>query len=56
MSNLVLAIICICLPPLAVFLKKGLEQEFWINLILSILGVYILGLIHGLYVIFSDPD
>lgn len=42
---------CVILPPLGVFIKFGLKSEFWINLILTILGFYIIGLIHGIYVI-----
>lgn len=39
------------LPPLGVCIKFGLKSEFWINLILTILGFYIIGLIHAVYVI-----
>jgi uncharacterized membrane protein YqaE (UPF0057 family) len=54
MSKLLLVIIAIFLPPLAIFLKDGLGNSFWINLILTIVGFYVLGLIHALYVILSD--
>lgn len=50
MSNLVLVIIAIFIPPLAVALKVGLAAPFWINLILTLL-FYIPGLIHALIVI-----
>jgi uncharacterized membrane protein YqaE (UPF0057 family) len=47
-----LALLCsVILPPLGVFIKFGLKSEFWINLILTILGFYIVGLIHALYVL-----
>jgi|688.fasta_scaffold462281_3 uncharacterized membrane protein YqaE (UPF0057 family) len=47
-----LSLLCsIILPPLGVFIKFGLKSSFWINLILTILGFYILGLIHAFYVI-----
>lgn len=51
-SKDILSLVCsIILPPLGVFIKFGLKSEFWINLILTILGFYIIGLIHALYVI-----
>ncbi len=40
----------IILPPLGVFLQVGLGTQFWINVILTILG-YIPGIIHALYII-----
>lgn len=51
---LLLVIICIILPPLAVFLHEGSwNTTCWINLLLTILG-YLPGLIHGLIVILRD--
>lgn len=48
----ILVLICtIILPPLGVFFKVGLSTHFWINLVLTILGVHIAGLVHGLYVV-----
>ncbi len=43
-------IAAILLPPLGVFLQVGLSTQFWINLILTILG-YFPGIIHALYII-----
>ncbi|ORX60000.1 hypothetical protein BCR36DRAFT_579449 [Piromyces finnis] len=51
----IVKIIClIFLSPLAIFLHKNnqLDMDFWINLILYIVGVGILGLIHAIYVIY----
>jgi uncharacterized membrane protein YqaE (UPF0057 family) len=45
-------IIAIFVPPLGVFLQEGLGGQFWINVILTILG-YIPGIIHALYIILS---
>ena len=51
-SRDMLAILCsIILPPLGTFLKVGFKSDFWINLILTILGFYIVGLVHALYII-----
>ncbi len=43
-------ILAIFLPPVGVFLQVGLGTQFWINVILTILG-YIPGIIHALYII-----
>ncbi len=43
-------LLAIFLPPVGVFMEVGLTGQFWINLILTILG-YIPGIIHALYII-----
>jgi uncharacterized membrane protein YqaE (UPF0057 family) len=43
-------IIAILLPPLGVFLQVGIGVQFWINVVLTILG-YIPGIIHAIWVI-----
>ena len=43
-------IAAIVLPPLGVFLEVGLKGHFWLNILLTLLGV-IPGIIHALYVI-----
>lgn len=43
-------IIAILLPPLGVFLQVGIGVQFWINIVLTILG-YIPGIIHAVWVI-----
>ena len=43
-------IIAILLPPLGVFLQVGIGKQFWINILLTILG-YIPGIIHAVWVI-----
>ncbi|NJM67314.1 MAG: YqaE/Pmp3 family membrane protein [Acaryochloris sp. RU_4_1] len=48
----IIRIICaILLPPLGVFLQVGLGTDFWINVLLTIFGFYILGIIHAVWVI-----
>ncbi|AGF53019.1 salt-stress induced hydrophobic peptide [Synechocystis sp. PCC 6803] len=48
----IVKIICaILLPPLGVFLQVGIGKDFWINLLLTIFGLYILGLVHAIWVI-----
>ncbi len=43
-------ILSILLPPLGVFLQVGIGLQFWINIILTLLG-YIPGVIHAIWVI-----
>jgi uncharacterized membrane protein YqaE (UPF0057 family) len=40
----------ILLPPLGVFLQVGIGKQFWINILLTILG-YIPGIVHAVWVI-----
>ncbi|SNX81299.1 Plasma membrane proteolipid 3 [Melanopsichium pennsylvanicum] len=51
-SDIVKIILAIFLPPLGVFLERGCGADFWINVLLTILG-YIPGIIHALYIIFK---
>lgn len=48
--DLIRIIFALLLPPLGVFLQVGLGMQFWVNVILTLLG-YIPGIIHALYVI-----
>ena len=47
---LLLAIIC---PPVGVAIKVGFGMHFWLNLVLTVFGFYIPGLVHGLWVVLS---
>ena len=48
--DLILIIIAFFLPPLSVFFKHGLKHEFWISILLTILG-WIPGVIYAWWVI-----
>ncbi len=48
--DLLRIVIAILLPPLGVFLQVGIGAQFWINILLTILG-YIPGIIHAIWVI-----
>lgn len=48
--DIIRIIIAILLPPLGVFLQVGIGRDFWINLVLTVLG-YIPGIIHAVWVI-----
>lgn len=43
-------ILSILIPPLGVFLQVGLRGQFWLNVLLTILG-YFPGLIHAVWII-----
>ena len=49
MLAIITLIATILIPPLGVALKHGLDRDFWINLILTLL-MFVPGLIHGIYV------
>jgi uncharacterized membrane protein YqaE (UPF0057 family) len=48
--DLLRIVIAVLLPPLGVFLQVGIGKQFWINILLTILG-YIPGIIHAVWVI-----
>jgi uncharacterized membrane protein YqaE (UPF0057 family) len=50
MMDFLRIVIAILLPPLGVFLQVGIGKQFWINLLLTILG-YIPGIVHAVWVI-----
>lgn len=43
-------ILSILLPPLGVFLQVGIGLQFWINILLTLLG-YIPGIVHAVWII-----
>ena len=54
MFNLIRIILSAIIPPLGVFLKVGLGGQFWLNVLLTLLG-YIPGLIHAIWIIAREP-
>jgi len=49
-SDIAFMILALIMPPIAVLIKVGLGTQFWINLLLTILG-YLPGQIHALWVV-----
>lgn len=47
-------LITIILPPLGVAIKEGLSGHFLLNLFLTFFGLYVAGLVHGLYIVLRD--
>lgn len=45
-------VLSVLIPPLGVFLQVGLGGQFWLNVLLTLLG-YFPGLIHAIWVIAS---
>jgi uncharacterized membrane protein YqaE (UPF0057 family) len=48
--DLVRILLAILLPPLGVFLQVGIGLQFWINILLTLLG-YVPGIVHALWII-----
>lgn len=48
--DLIRIILSILIPPLGVFLQVGIGLQFWINILLTLLG-YFPGVIHAIYII-----
>ncbi|MGB3612826.1 MAG: YqaE/Pmp3 family membrane protein [Elainellaceae cyanobacterium] len=48
--DLLRLVVAILIPPLGVFLQVGLTTQFWINVVLTLLG-YIPGIIHAVWII-----
>jgi uncharacterized membrane protein YqaE (UPF0057 family) len=46
-------VLSVIIPPLGVFLKVGIGLQFWINILLTLLG-YIPGLVHAIWIIARD--
>jgi uncharacterized membrane protein YqaE (UPF0057 family) len=43
-------VLSVIIPPVGVFLQVGLGLQFWLNILLTLLG-YFPGLIHAIWVI-----
>lgn len=49
-------VFAIFLPPLAVYVKRGIGTQFWINVILTIFVFYIPGPIHALCIVLASDN
>ena len=54
-TPLIKAVLGVLLPPLAVFFDKGLSNDFWINLLLTILLPLIGGILHAFHTFGVEP-
>ncbi len=49
-KDIIRILIALFLPPVGVFLQVGLRGHFWLNILLTILGV-LPGIIHAVWII-----
>lgn len=49
-ADLLRILLSVLLPPLGVFLQEGVGTQFWINILLTLLG-YVPGLVHAVWII-----
>ena len=52
--DLIRLITAILLPPLGVFLQVGIGLQFWINVLLTLMG-YVPGIVHAVWIIATRP-
>lgn len=50
--NVLRLIVSIVIPPLGVFWQVGLTGQFWLNVLLTLIG-YVPGLVHAVFIIFT---
>ncbi|SOH94663.1 Uncharacterized membrane protein YqaE, homolog of Blt101, UPF0057 family [Monaibacterium marinum] len=50
MADIIRVILSVLLPPLGVFFQVGFGLQFWINIVLTLLG-YIPGVVHAIWII-----
>lgn len=55
MSKFLLYVLCICFPPIPVYMLEGTNKIFWTNLLLCCC-IWIPGILHGLYIISKSED
>jgi uncharacterized membrane protein YqaE (UPF0057 family) len=49
-ADLLRILLAVLLPPVGVFLQEGVGTQFWINVLLTLMG-YIPGLVHAVWII-----
>jgi len=49
-ADFIRILLAILLPPVGVFLQVGIGLQFWINILLTLLG-YIPGIVHAVWII-----
>jgi len=54
MGNLLRILLAVLLPPLGVFFTVGFGRQFWLNILLTVLG-YLPGIIHAVWIIARQP-
>ena len=52
--KIVKIILSLVLPPAAAFMQVGVTKHFWINIVLTLVGLYIGGILHALWLVMGD--
>ena len=52
-GKILLVVAAVLLPPLAVFLVRGIGTDFWISIVLTILA-FLPGVLHALWVVLGQ--
>ncbi|EMI55582.1 MULTISPECIES: YqaE/Pmp3 family membrane protein [Rhodopirellula] len=50
-NTLLKVILSILLPPLAVYMDRGIGTQFFLNLVLTLVGFWVVGIIHALIIV-----
>jgi uncharacterized membrane protein YqaE (UPF0057 family) len=50
-NTVLMVILAILLPPLAVFLDRGVGLQFVLNIVLTLAGFWVVGIVHALILI-----
>ncbi len=50
-NTLLKVILSILLPPLAVYMDRGLGTQFLLNLVLTLVGFWVVGIIHAMIIV-----
>lgn len=50
-NTILKVILAVLLPPLAVFMDKGVGIQFLLSIVLTVIGLWILGVIHAVIVV-----
>lgn len=51
--DVIALLLTIIFPPVGVALKVGFGAHFWLNMVLTLFGFYVPGLVHGLWVVLT---
>lgn len=53
MNGIIKLALVVFLPPVAVYLEKGIGQMFWVNVLLTIFLYWLPGVFHAFFIIFK---
>ncbi len=50
-NTILKVVLAVLLPPLAVYMERGIGTQFLLNVVLTLVGFWIVGVIHALIVV-----